>query len=63
MINNKQVNLWRGDSTPPTIYHIWVNNNNQILLYSEDTKEWKVFIDWIKTLPMNELITGKDDTK
>lgn len=45
MINNKQVNLWRGDSTPPTIYHIWVNNNNQILLYSEDTKEWKVFID------------------
>ena len=25
--------------------------------------QWRIFIDWIKTLPMSELITGKDGTK
>lgn len=43
MINNKQVNLWRGDSTPPTLYHIWIKDNSKLLLY--DGKQWVVFLD------------------
>lgn len=43
MINNKQVNLWRGDSVPPTIYHIWVKDNSKLLIF--DGQEWVVFLD------------------
>lgn len=43
MINNKQVNLWRGDSTPPTIYHIWIKDDSKLLLYNGT--EWKVFLN------------------
>ena len=43
MVNNKQVNLWRGDQTPPTIYHIWVKDNSKLLLY--DGEKWVVFLD------------------
>ena len=43
MVNNKQVNFWRGDSTPPTIYHIWIKDNSKMLLY--DGSQWIVFLD------------------
>ena len=43
MVNNRQVNFWRGDKTPPTIYHIWIKDNSKMLLY--DGKEWIVFLD------------------
>ncbi len=43
MLNNKQVNLWRGDSEPPTIYHIWIKDNSKMLLY--DGTQWVVFLD------------------
>lgn len=43
MVNNKQVNFWRGDMTPPTIYHIWIKDNSKMLLY--DGEEWVVFLD------------------
>lgn len=43
MINNKQVNIWRGDQPPPTLTHIWINNNNQLLLYNG--VKWVVFLD------------------
>lgn len=43
MINNKQVNLWRGDGVPPTIYHVWIKDNNKLLLYNG--KEWVIFLD------------------
>ena len=39
----RQVNIWRGNSTPPTIYHIWVYDNSKLLLF--DGTEWVVFID------------------
>ena len=32
---NKNISVWRGHSTPPTNYHLWVNDN----------KEVKIFID------------------
>lgn len=43
MINNRQVNLWRGIQEPPTIYHIWIKDNNKLLLY--DGNNWKTFLD------------------
>lgn len=43
MVNNKQVNFWRGDMTPPTIYHIWIKDNSKMLLY--DSEKWVVFLD------------------
>lgn len=43
MVNNKQVNFWRGDITPPTIYHIWIKDNSKMLLY--DGEKWVVFLD------------------
>lgn len=43
MVNNKQVNFWRGDQTPPTIYHIWIKDNSKMLLF--DGSKWVVFLD------------------
>lgn len=43
MVNNRQVNFWRGDTTPPTIYHIWIKDNSKMLLY--DGEKWVVFLD------------------
>lgn len=43
MVNNKQVNFWRGDMTPPTIYHIWIKDNSKMLLYNGE--QWVVFLD------------------
>lgn len=43
MINNRQVNIWRGSDPPPTIYHIWIKNDSQLLLYNGTT--WEVFLD------------------
>lgn len=34
MINNKQVNIWRGDQEPPTLFHVWIYNNEEIRLYN-----------------------------
>lgn len=45
MIKNKQVNLWRGPDTPPTLYHIWLKDEKQLLRYDEDKKDWVVFLD------------------
>lgn len=42
IINNRQVNLWRGSSEPPTKYHIWIKGT-KLLLY--DGQSWVVFID------------------
>lgn len=43
MINNRQVNFWRGDKEPPTIYHIWIKDNSKMLLHNGT--EWVVFLD------------------
>lgn len=43
MINNKQVNIWRGSDPPPTIYHVWIWNDLAIKLY--DGTEWVTFTD------------------
>lgn len=59
MINNKQVNVWRGDTEPPTIYHVWIYNNTKMLLYNET--KWVVFIDDAGTIErINSLIERVD---
>lgn len=42
VINNRQVNLWRGDNPPPTIYHIWIKGGQMLL---NDGTDWIVFLD------------------
>lgn len=60
MINNKQVNLWRGTDTPPTIYHIWIYNNSEMRLYNGT--EWVTFIDEIFILERLQLLEDKVTT-
>ena len=43
MINNRQVNIWRGNEEPPTIYHVWIYNDLSIKLYNGT--EWVTFTD------------------
>lgn len=45
MIKNKQVSIWRGPDTPPTLYHIWLKDETQLLRYDEDQGKWTVFLD------------------
>lgn len=40
---NKQVNVWRGSSEPPTIYHVWISDNQTLKLH--DGKQWQTFLD------------------
>lgn len=40
---NKQVNVWRGDQEPPTIYHVWISGSQTLKLYNG--KEWQTFLD------------------
>ena len=48
MIQNKQVNIWRGNEEPPTIYHIWIKDESKLLLYNGTT--WITFIDSTATI-------------
>lgn len=47
LINNRQVNLWRGNQEPPTKYHIWIKDN-KLLIYNGE--EWEVFVDNFSSL-------------
>jgi hypothetical protein len=32
---NKNVAVWRGSNTPPTIYHLWIKEDNSQWLYKD----------------------------
>ena len=57
MINNRQINLWRGNQEPPTIYHIWIKDNNKLLLY--DGNNWKTFLDESAVAVIQEALKKK----
>lgn len=57
IINNKQVNLWRGSDVPPTIYHVWIYGDSQLRLYNGT--EWITFIDDIYTIQQINLLTQR----
>ena len=55
IINNKQVNIWRGTSAPPTIYHIWIKDNSKLLLFNGT--EWITFVDDIAIIDtLNQIV-------
>lgn len=45
MIQNKQVNVWRGTDAPPTLYHLWLKDESQLLRYDDQRHDWVVFLD------------------
>lgn len=57
MINNKQVNLWRGSDPPPTFYHIWIYDNKEMRLYNGT--EWVTFVDELFILEKLNLLEKK----
>ena len=59
MVNNKQVNFWRGDMTPPTIYHIWIKDNSKMLLF--DGTQWVIFLDNKEILDLINKVQEKLD--
>lgn len=63
MINNKQINVWRGTNEPPTIYHVWIYDMTKMLLHNGT--EWVVFIDDLATVDRIEellsLVANIDD--
>lgn len=54
MLDNKQVNLWRGNDLPPTIYHVWIYDNRQIKLFNGD--DWVIFTDNLEILEKLNLL-------
>lgn len=48
MVDNKQINVWRGTDPPPTIYHVWIYGTTKMLLYNGT--EWVTFIDDYATI-------------
>ena len=45
IINNKQINIWRGQDIPPTLYHLWLYNESELKIYNG--VEWITVIDSI----------------
>lgn len=62
MINNRQVNVWRGTDEPPTIYHVWILGLSKMLLHNGT--EWVVFIDDFKTIEkIEDLLKSVEEIK
>lgn len=43
LLRNKQINVWRGNDTPPTKYHLWVYDDTKLRLF--DGSAWQTFLD------------------
>lgn len=56
---NKNISVWRGSDTPPTKYHIWVKNDNSILIFINDS--WKEIISSKDKKKLNRLIDNSTD--
>lgn len=56
IVNNRQVNVWRGTSEPPTIHHLWIRDESTVLIYDDELEKW---------IPLNEFpgITFESDTE
>lgn len=51
---NKNISVWRGSDTPPTKYHIWIKNDNSILIFIDGF--WKEIISSKDKKKLNRLI-------
>lgn len=56
LVNNRQVNVWRGTAEPPTIHHLWIRDESTVLIYDDEENKW---------VPLNEFpgITFESDTE
>lgn len=39
---NKNISVWRGSEYPPTLTHLWIKDDNNILIYKDG--EWEPFV-------------------
>lgn len=51
---NKNISVWRGSDTPPTKYHIWIKNDNSILIFIDGF--WKEITSSKDKKKLNRLI-------
>lgn len=46
LVNNRQVNIWRGSEPPPTIHHVWIKDNKTLFLYDTQYEDWVSFLEF-----------------
>lgn len=46
LVNNRQVNIWRGSDVPPTIHHVWIKNDTSLHLYESASQQWVSFLEY-----------------
>lgn len=46
LVNNRQVNIWRGSDEPPTIHHVWIRNETSLYLYDSSVEQWVSFMEY-----------------
>lgn len=57
---NKQINIWRGNNTPPTPHHLWIYNESLLKMFING--EWITIIDSIEvTTRLNEISEKVDE--
>ena len=52
---NKNISIWRGSNTPPTNYHLWIKDDNQIYLHNGTTWDPIVDQDAFENLPVKNI--------
>lgn len=46
LVNNRQVNVWRGSDEPPTLHHVWIKDDTTLYLYDSSYNEWVAFLEY-----------------
>ena len=60
---NKNISIWRGDSTPPTNYHFWIKSNGNIFINSgTQFKDYKELSGIKDEITLNKNLSIKDAT-
>lgn len=57
---NKNISIWRGDSTPPTNYHFWIKSNGQQFTFNGE--KWVNYVEDIPTASLESkgLMSSQD---
>ena len=57
---NKNISIWRGDSTPPTNYHFWIKSNGQQFTFNGE--RWVNYVEDIPTVSLESkgLMSSQD---
>ena len=58
---NKNISVWRGNTAPPTNYHLWYNENDDQLYIQKGTDDWSIIIESEETRKANEIIREKNE--